>query len=112
MQSSTDVVIRSCHEYAMQAECMRVHVQVTCVAVLEIMHLPGPALCSAVTFRLPSMVHTVKAVDVVPTVGCNDLITATTKFDAGHKRHPTPSTTWSGGHAGLSCCWQQSCQMS
>ena len=62
------------------------------------MHLPGPALCSAVAFRLPSMVHTVKAVDVVPTVGCNDLITAATKLDAGHKRRPTMATPVSGGH--------------
>ncbi len=65
--------------------------------MLENMHLPGPALCSAVGFRLPSMVHTVKAVDVVPTVGCNDLITAT-KLDAGHKRRPTPPTPFSGDH--------------
>ena len=82
----------------MQAECVRVHVQMTCVALLEIMCLPGPALCSAVGFRLPSMVHTVKAVDVVPTVGCNDLITAATKLDAGHKRRPIMATPLSGGH--------------
>ena len=44
------------------------------------------------------MVHTVKAVDVVPTVGCNDLIATTTKLDAGHKRRPIMATPLSGGH--------------
>ena len=69
-----------------------------CCCLAEIKHLPGPALCSAVAFRLPSMVHTVKAVDVVPTVGCNDLIATTTKLDAGHKRRPIMATPLSGGH--------------
>lgn len=76
----------------------RVHVQMTCAALLEIMCLPGPALRSAIAFRLSGMVHTVKAVDVVPTVGRNDLITATTKLDAGHKWRPALSTPFSGGH--------------
>ena len=42
------------------------------------------------------MLHTVKAVDVTPTVGCNDLITTTTKLDACHKRRPVPPTPLSG----------------
>ena len=31
------------------------------------------------------MIHAVKAVDVVPIVGCKHLVTATAELDAGHK---------------------------
>ena len=34
------------------------------------------------------MIHTVKAVDVVPTVRCKHLVASHTELDAGQKRSP------------------------
>ena len=45
-------------------------------------------MCAAVSCGIPSMVHRVKAVDVVPIVGCKDLVTASTKFDTGQEGCP------------------------
>ena len=53
------------------------------IAVLR--ESPGPALCIAVALRVSSMVHTIKAVDVVPAVGGKHLLTPSTELDAGQE---------------------------
>lgn len=50
-------------------------------------------MCIAVACGIPSMVHRVKTVDVVPIVGCKDLVTASTELDTGQEGCPAFTAT-------------------
>ena len=61
--------------------CANKNVQLYC-------YLPAPTLRLAEALRVSGMQHTVKAVDVVPTVRCKDLVASAAKLDTGQERHP------------------------
>lgn len=86
--SSLQHIRRNTSAYAVNAACLRAECFRVQESVAELKKSPGPALCIAVACGVPSMVHRIKAVDVVPIVGCKDLVTTSTEFDTGQEGCP------------------------
>lgn len=50
--------------------------------------LPVPALCHIEEVGLACVSHCVKAINMVPTVGCKNLISSSTELDTGQESSP------------------------